>query len=355
LGILTRVRPRGRINSEGSVTVRATARPPVVRIPAVSLTSRRLLPLHIALWLVPIAGVVFWARTQQAPTLPDTAGAGLELIAALAVYVVATLARSERWHAILTFEGIAAKRADTYALVPVGYMGNNALPARAGELLRVFLLGSRTQASRKTILGTIIVERLLDAMALGILLVVLAANLIGKLRFPHSPVVLAAVAGVVVAVLIALALVLRSELLRPRLMSVVVPLLSPARQLVNGRGAVLFVASLAIWTLEAAVYVLVARAASLHIGLHDGLSVVAFTNLCALIPAAPGYIGTYDGALLLAAKTVAGVGGRAALSYLILLRFALFVPITVVGLVILFVRYGGLSRLRAARAQASTP
>jgi hypothetical protein len=35
-------------------------------------------------------------------------------------------------------------------------------------------------------------------------------------------------------------------------------------------------------------------------------------------------------------------------SYLLLLRFLLFVPITLVGLVVLVTRYGGWSRLRAA-------
>jgi glycosyltransferase 2 family protein len=39
----------------------------------------------------------------------------------------------------------------------------------------------------------------------------------------------------------------------------------------------------------------------------------------------------------------------AALSYLLLLRFVLFVPITIVGLVLLVVRYGGWSRLRSLR------
>jgi uncharacterized membrane protein YbhN (UPF0104 family) len=309
-----------------------------------------MLPLQIALWVIPIAAVVLWARTQQAPTLPDTTGAGLELVAALAVYAVATLARAERWHAILKLEEVEAKRADTYSLVPVGYMGNNALPARAGELLRVFLLGPRAQASRTTILGTILVERVLDALALGVLLVVLAANLIEKISIPHSPLVLAGVAAALIALVVGAIVVMRSELLRPRVMGFLIPLLRPTRHLVNWRGLLLFIASVAIWTLEAAVYLLVALAVNVHIGIADSMAIVAFTNLCALIPAAPGYIGTYDGAVLLAAKTVAGVSGQVALSFLILLRFTLFVPITIVGLVILFVRYGGLKRLRQARA-----
>ena len=42
------------------------------------------------------------------------------------------------------------------------------------------------------------------------------------------------------------------------------------------------------------------------------------------------------------------------ISYLLLLRFVLYVPITVVGLIVLVVRYGGWARLRsAARVQTS--
>jgi hypothetical protein len=52
---------------------------------------------------------------------------------------------------------------------------------------------------------------------------------------------------------------------------------------------------------------------------------------------------------------VKAIGGTEslALSYLILLRFMLFVPITVVGLIVLLTRYGGWSALRSAtRMQA---
>jgi glycosyltransferase 2 family protein len=52
-------------------------------------------------------------------------------------------------------------------------------------------------------------------------------------------------------------------------------------------------------------------------------------------------------------KAVGGTGS-AAVSYLLLLRFVLFLPITIVGLIVLVTRYGGWSRLRSAvRLEAS--
>jgi uncharacterized membrane protein YbhN (UPF0104 family) len=82
-------------------------------------------------------------------------------------------------------------------------------------------------------------------------------------------------------------------------------------------------------------------------GAMDSLYLVALTNLFAMIPAAPGYVGTFDAAVIFGVKAI-GDTGSAAVSFLLLLRFLLFVPITLVGLVVLVTRYGGWSRLRAA-------
>lgn len=306
-----------------------------------------------AVWLVPILGVVWWATKQEAPRLPSDSGGIMALAGALALYAVVTLIRAERWERILRRADVKARRADVYALTPIGYMGNNVLPARGGELLRTFLLGSRVPGSTKrTILGTILAERVLDAVALGIILVVLASNLLGELRPPGTTVLLAGAA--LVALLLAVAVVAFLKF-RERLVFVLealVPMAQPTRQLLSPHGAALLAVSLAIWCAEATVYIAVGRAVGIDLGLQDGLAVVAFTNAAALIPAAPGYIGTYDAAVIFAVNAVTNAPRSAVLSYLILLRFVLFVPITVVGFALLVVRYGGLSRVRAARDAA---
>ncbi|MDO8186198.1 lysylphosphatidylglycerol synthase transmembrane domain-containing protein [Conexibacter sp. JD483] len=306
-----------------------------------------------ALWLVPIVGIVWWATKQEAPTFPDSTGGWLALAGGLGLYTVATLMRAERWERILRRADVRAKRADVYALTPIGYMGNNVLPARGGELLRTFLLGARVEGTTKrTILGTILAERVLDAVALGIILVVLASDLLGDLPKPSGTLLLAG-AGVVVLLLVGAAVALLK--FRERLMFVLeslLPMLAPVKQLLSGTGAVLLVVSLLIWVVEASVYKMVGHALHIELSIRDGLAVVAFTNAASLIPAAPGYIGTYDAAVIFAVNAVTNAPRSAVLSYLILLRFVLFVPITVVGFVLLVVRYGGLSRVRAARDAA---
>jgi hypothetical protein len=56
--------------------------------------------------------------------------------------------------------------------------------------------------------------------------------------------------------------------------------------------------------------------------------------------------------VLFAAKSL-GRSHGVAVSFLLLLRFVLFIPITVTGLVLLVGRYGGLAGYRAARLQAA--
>jgi len=304
-------------------------------------------------WLVPIACVAWWATKQEAPRFPTDAGGILALVGAVALYAVATLMRAERWDRILRRADVDARRADVYALTPIGYMGNNVLPARGGELLRTFLLGARAPGSTKrTILGTILAERVLDAVALGVILVVLASNLLSELPAPNTTILLAGAALLALLVIAAAVALLK---FRERLVFVLEslkPMAQPTRQLLSGHGIALLVLSLAVWCVEASVYIAVGHAVGIELGLQDGLAVVAFTNAAALIPAAPGYIGTYDAAVIFAVNAVTDAPRNAVLSYLILLRFVLFVPITIVGFVLLLVRYGGLSRVKAAREAA---
>ena len=88
--------------------------------------------------------------------------------------------RSERWQRLLVDEGAKPHRADTYALTVVGYMGNNILPARAGDAIRVVLMAPRAETSKRTVVGTLVAERLLDVAVLLVMFVVVGYGLLGE-------------------------------------------------------------------------------------------------------------------------------------------------------------------------------
>ncbi|MEW6446525.1 MAG: lysylphosphatidylglycerol synthase transmembrane domain-containing protein [Bacillota bacterium] len=69
--------------------------------------------------------------------------------------------------------------------VIVGYMANNLLPVRAGELVRAYYLSARTGIPGAAVFSTVCIERFLDLVSLGILL---AAGLFWSIRglTPHT-------------------------------------------------------------------------------------------------------------------------------------------------------------------------
>jgi glycosyltransferase 2 family protein len=317
--------------------------------------NRRLALIQAVVSLVALAAVVWWASKQEAPHVPTSGDAIAWIAAGMALYVVATLVRAERWHQILEHTGVDAKRADCYALTTVGYMGNNVLPARAGEVLRVVLLSPRCNASKRTVISSIVAERVLDLIALLTIFVVTVYGVLNTAKvLPTDRPLLVTAIGILLLVMAAVAIwVLRRHRIFERVRDWLRPLADSPRALVSRWGLVLLAGTFLLWTIEASVYWSVARAVDLDISISGALYLVALTNFVAALPAAPGSIGTFDVAVLWGTHRL-GAAGSVALSYVILIRFVLYVPITVVGLVVLVTRYGGWSRLRSAtRLEAS--
>lgn len=307
------------------------------------MTRGRTLTLQAAVSLLALGGVVWWFSRQDMPALPSVDAAAGPLAAALGLYLAATLLRGERWFRLVG----GGSRVDAYALTTVGYMGNNALPARAGDVMKAMLTAHHGGVARRHAFGTLVAERLLDALALALIFAVVV--LAGDLPLGLSPRTIALLAGGLLLLgVVALALA-------PRLRGLLGALLAPSRELLSARGGALLVLSSVLWLAEGAVYALLGHVAGVDLTLADGLYVMALANIAAMVPAAPGYIGTFDAAVVLGVR-LAGAGSSAvALPYVVLVRFVLFVPITLVGLVVLVARYGGFARLRSASAAATEP
>jgi glycosyltransferase 2 family protein len=304
----------------------------------------RLSLLGIAISVLAVAGVVWWALRQEPPQFPDTAGEWGALAGAIAIYAVATIVRGERWHSLLRAEGGEPTRADSHGLNVVGYAANNVLPARAGDAVRVFLMAPRAHTSKKAVLGTLLAERLLDIAVILTLFVVVGYGLLGEAGAGDVEWILLATAVVAGGGVAAVVLVRRNE----RMHAFVAPILSSTLQLRGRHGLRLLAATLLIWALEAGVWMSTGAAAGFPMDPIEGCYIVALASVFALIPSGPGYAGTQDAAAITGILALGGTDSQA-VTYLILVRFVIAVPITVAGLGLMAVRYGGLRRLRPAR------
>jgi glycosyltransferase 2 family protein len=332
-------------------TVREVGEPEVVEPPA-GRRSHLGRIVAIVVSLVSLVAVVVWATGQETPRFPTAAGDLALLGAAIGLYGVATLARGWRWHTILKRAGVTHKAADAYALVPVGYMGNAVLPARGGEVMRMFLMAGRSDARRREVLGSILSERVLDAVTLALLFIVLTFAGIADSPLGDRPAVLALIGLGVGLVAISAYLALRRRGRFERFAATVRPVVRASRPLLGPAGALLGGTTLLVWLLEGTIFYLVAESLSLGISLAEGCSLLVLTSFMSLIPAAPGYVGTFDAAVLFGLKALDVTGGQA-VAYALLVRFVLFFPITIAGLILLVTRYGGLRQLRGRAPTAS--
>ncbi|HEX4717696.1 MAG TPA: lysylphosphatidylglycerol synthase transmembrane domain-containing protein [Thermoleophilaceae bacterium] len=327
---------------------------PPHEVEAAVTPSRRGRTMRIVSTVVSVvffAAAAWWISKQKMPTIPSGTHAYLSIAGALLLYALATLCRGERWHRLLEQTSIHPKRIDSYAITMVGYAGNNILPARAGEALRVFLISGRTLASKREALGTIIAERVLDAAVLAI---AFAFGAYGTL-VSGSPLALLGIVVVGIGAVAFFPTRFRPNPRHPRVKWVVDSvgrLLAPTRNLASREGFLLFALTFVIWAIEASTYFLVAHAVGLGVSFGGAVFIMVVANFVALIPAGPGYVGTFDAAVLFAARKL-GRSHSAAISFLLLLRFVLFIPITLTGLLLLVGRYGGLAGYRAARIQAA--
>jgi uncharacterized membrane protein YbhN (UPF0104 family) len=294
-----------------------------------------------------LAGVVVWALYQDPPSLPHAPARLAELAGGVGFYLAACAARAERWHELLRYNGARPRRADSYALLAVAYAGNNVLPARAGDALRVVLGAPRAQTDARTVIGTVVAERVLDVVVLVGLFVALAYGVLGGIDVPDAGrlVFAALLVGVLAALAAGAAVVAHRRGHLRRAIAFLAPMAEATRRLRGNHGRELLAWTLLVWTLEWAGWWLTAKAAGLGFGLLDVGYLLGLASIFVMIPSGPGFAGTFDAAIVFGVRALGRTGAQA-LSYLLLLRFVVTVPITLVGFAVLVWRYGSLGRIR---------
>lgn len=269
-------------------------------------------------------------------------------IPAVAVYFVGVWFRAVRWQVLLgPLRPLSAAR--LFPVVVVGYMANNVLPARLGELVRAYILGEREGVSKSAVLATIVVERTFDGLTMIIfmliagLTVALDDTLRGIMYSSAAVFVVALAAFVVVAASPARAVALITLLLRPlpdkvrRIVADVVAKFVDGLSVLGSIRNVLLVlaTSIAAWSAEAAMYWLLGLGFALPVGPQAYLLTTAVANIGGMLPSSPGYVGTFEW-FSMTALSVFGLGSDQALSYILALHAFLLAPVTLLGLAFLW-------------------
>jgi uncharacterized protein (TIRG00374 family) len=125
------------------------------------------------------------------------------LSAFMATVVASTFLRGWRWVALLRPIAPKVTIVDATLALAIGYTANLALP-RSGEVIRALSIKDSHKVSVSAVLGTIVVERVLDLLALIILITISAMLVPGRLEQTY-PWINSAATGTLVLSLCALA------------------------------------------------------------------------------------------------------------------------------------------------------
>jgi len=233
----------------------------------------------------------------------------------------------------------------------IGYMANNVLPLRAGEVVRVYVVARRWSAAGAggtagvfwTALATLIVERVLDSLAVVLMLAVLVLIVPVPTFLQVAALAVLAIDVAGIAVLVALVaaparcarLIERLSARWPRVRQRALGIFETFVRGLDGIRAPAHALPILVWT--AIVWVIPASAASMmllamNLGLPwiAGWAVLAFVGLGISIPSAPGYVGVFHAAAALAVGLF-GVAQAAAVGYALVFHASQFLPTVALG------------------------
>lgn len=268
----------------------------------------------------------------------------LLLISTLPLVLINMILRSARWRALLDAPGDTTM-SKTFSALMIGYLANNVLPVRLGDLVRVVVLAHSSKLSRSRILSTVLLERLLDIAMVVMLLA--SITLLGPLppwmRSAALTTSAVAVAGFAVVGLVVIAGAGVKEItsrVLPFLPQAIIARLSiwisefsfGVRQFRRPSIAIAFFGgTLAIWASELLIVTLVAKAFDISLKPLDAGLLMLFSLFSSFIPALPGQVGTFEAAMLLGLEFLR-LGSSSALAFALCLHTLLLGCTSMLGL-----------------------
>ena len=277
------------------------------------------------------------------------------LLLATLAQVCTHIARVWRWKYLIA----PVKRVSPMSLLSataIGFMANMVLPAHAGEVVRAYVLGRKEQVSTIAGLATIVVERLADMVCFVLMLLLVAVS-------PNLPVMDHGwasglrVGGIITASLgigligglwllqakTARVLRLLEYGMRPlphawreRALAALASFATGLHALRNWRHLLAVLGlSIGLWSLIAYSNLLVFRAFGLSLPLTAAYFILIVQVLGAVVPSAPGFIGTFHAAVV-AGLSIFQISHELAFSMAIMMHAAFFFPFIAIGMIFLW-------------------
>ena len=282
------------------------------------------------------------------------------LFLAALVGLVENLVRAHRWKSLFS-RGSRTRLRPLYTSMMIGYLANNFLPARMGEIVRIYVFGMTTGHSKSAAAATVVLERMADLLVLlcftGIACLWVPIPREVRIGLSIGGFLLAAVAAATIAFathagkggalprFIARLIPTRWQ---PRVLHILEQSRAGLSMLRNARQAgEVATFTIVIWLLAAASVAMVMVAMRLDLPYGAALFVAAVLSLSFVIPTAPGAVGTYEFFVALALSSFAVKRGEG-LAFALVLPAVVYISSTIQGIVCLTIEGLSLHQIVAA-------
>lgn len=268
---------------------------------------------------------------------------------ATAIYLSTFLLRTARWEKMLkNYSGIPFKV--YFESIMLGFAGNNLLPAKGGELVRMEYFSSKTGISRVTAFSSSMLIKIIDGFA--ILLILIVTIWLAQLPFFKNNLIMNITisAASIYLIIIVFAIVLRVQGKRiiEKLNTKIAKKKSFLRDNIekiysslvflnfDRNTAQILSLSTIIWLMESVVFVIIIYALAPEIDyISAGIVTLAVVNYGLIIPSSPGFVGLFQGLTILSLGLFK-ICEETALAASIAIHLCQFLPVTLWGIVIFF-------------------
>jgi len=292
------------------------------------------------------------------------------LVAAILITFISYSLRAVRWHYLL----LPQKKAAPWNLISatmICYMANNLLPARLGEFVRAYVLAEKEHLESSSVFATLVLDRLFDGFSVLVILVItfFTVKLPPGMEKVQQGLVTGGYVTLALYIVVIVFLVFLKRATSPtlkfvavvlspfpaKLSSSVIPLMgsfisgirltSKPKELFALVFSSALIWSIAIWPVD-----LMLKAFRIDLPITASMFILVFLVFAVMVPASPGYIGTYHAACMYGLMAF-NVPKELALSVAIVMHSINFFPIIAIGFLFLWkdgISFSSLGKYKSA-------
>lgn len=218
------------------------------------------------------------------------------LVIAVFICLISWLLRGIRYRVILQGLSITITTMYATACILVSQTANLIVPARLGDLVRMFILKDEKKATYSQGLSSLVVERVFDVVMVALLGLLSLRFVFNVPGWFYTLITVPLVGGGIFFLLLYLMGMLQSD---NRYITIILTMLHEVREASLSARSLGFLSflSIGIWLLDVAVCLVVIEMFQLSIHPAVVILAIAIGNLVKAVPLTPGGIGTYEAAL----------------------------------------------------------